>query len=166
MITILDKVRQEGDLSPSILAVAFGNLAQATARQQRPNMAKLLSALSQSFHIQAMNEAAPEMAEAGAETWLDALQVETKAQLGREYDDAIAQTGVLGERGALRALVWGRKVSVVQVSLLARFLKQGGALVEDTQIHVCEACGFVMIRADAPDVCPICKAPSHRFVTL
>ena len=78
MMTILDKVRQEGDLSPSVLAVAFGNLAQATARQQRPNMAKLLSALSQSFHIQAMNDAAAETAEAGAEVWLGALQAETK----------------------------------------------------------------------------------------
>jgi rubrerythrin len=128
-------------------------------------MAKLLAALSQSFHTQAMNAVAPEMAE-GATEWLGTLQAQTRAQLGREVDDAIAQAEALGERGALRALMWGRKVSVVQISLLARFLKQGDALLEGTGIHVCEACGFVMIRADAPHVCPICKAPSHRFASL
>jgi rubrerythrin len=178
MITILDKVLEQGDLSPGVLASAFGNLAQATARQQRPNMAKLLSALSQSFQIQAMNDVAQETAEEQTE-WLGALQAQTKAQLGREYADAVERAKLgreyadaverakaLGERGALRALVWGRKVSVVQSSLLGRFLKQGEALLEGTRIHICEACGFVMVRADAPDACPICKAPSGRFTSL
>jgi rubrerythrin len=144
----------------------MSNFENAARRQQRPGLAKLLGALSQSLHIQAVNSArqgAPAQDRAEA---LGALQSQVKEQLSNDYKRGTETATALGERGALRALLWGQKVSMVQNALTGRFLRSGEALLKDTQVHVCEACGFVIVKGDVPDVCPICKAPSDRFVSL
>ena len=98
---------------------------------------------------------------------LGELQAQAKEQLSKDYKESVGIATALGERGALRALLWGQKVSMVHNSLTGRFLKLGEALLKDnTKVHVCEACGFVIIRDGVPDACPICKAPSDRFVSL
>ncbi len=68
-----------------------------------------------------------------------------------------------GDRGALRMAVWGSKVNTIQKSIAERAAKQGEALLQDKSIFVCEACGFIFIGLEAPEVCPVCKAPGFRF---
>jgi rubrerythrin len=166
MKALLDQVQKQNERPFGTLSLAFSSMAQSAARQQRPNTARLLSALAQSFQIQALNasrQAAPD--QDGAQKLAD-VQAQIKAQLG-SYAPAIEQTTELGERGALRALVWGQKVTMIQNSLLTRLGKQGAALFKGKQgVHVCEACGFVVLKEGAPDVCPICKAPRSRFASL
>ena len=167
MMTMLEKVLEQDDAPFEELSLAFSNLQNAAFRQQRPKLAKLLSALSQSFHIQALNEARSG-ARAGEEAEsLASVQGRIKEQLATDYKRNVQMATDLNERGALRALLWGQKVSVIQNSLIGRYLKRGAGILDgDVRIHVCEACGFAIIKGDVPDRCPACKAPSERFVSI
>ena len=166
MKTLFDQVQREDERPLGALSLAFSSLAESAVRQQRPNMARLLSALARSFQIQALNAMQQDSPAAGQEQELAGVQAQIKAQLA-SYAPAAAQATALGERGALRALVWGQKVTMIQNSLLTRLGKQGAAILQDGQrVHVCEACGFVILKEGAPDVCPICKAPRERFISL
>jgi rubrerythrin len=162
--TLLQKVRDKDRLG--VLGLAFSNLAQSAERQQRPHVAKLLSGLALSYQIQAVN--ASQVGTTGPDTTEERtdLQAQIKAQLDA-YAPLTEQATELGERGVLRALLWGQKVTMIQNSLLNRLNRQGAALFKENQgIHVCEACGFVILKEGAPDICPICKAPRQRFVSL
>ena len=162
MMTMLDKVLEQDDVPFEVLSLAFSNLQNAALRQQRPKLAKLLSALSQSFHIQALNARAGERVDS-----LASVQGQIKEQLATDYKSSVQMATDLNERGALRALLWGQKVSVIQNSLIGRYLKRGAGILDgDVRIHVCEACGFAIIKGDVPDRCPACKAPSERFVSI
>jgi len=68
-----------------------------------------------------------------------------------------------GDRGAARALVWGEKVSRMLSSLVTRYLEEGEAMLEGTEIWICTACGFVYIGETPPELCPVCKVPSWKF---
>jgi rubrerythrin len=166
MKTLLDQVQAQDERPYGALSLAFSSLAQSATRQQRPNMAKLLSALAQSYQIQALNasrQGVP-VQDRGAE--LTGVQAQIVAQ-SQAYAPATEQATALDERGALRALLWGKKVTMIQNSLLNRLNRQGAALFKDRQsVHICEACGFVILKEGAPDVCPICKAPRERFASL
>ncbi|MGB4659930.1 MAG: rubredoxin, partial [Mobilitalea sp.] len=70
------------------------------------------------------------------------------------------------DRGALRALTWGEKVTKILASLLGRYEKQKDSLLENTNIYVCEICGFVYIGDIAPEICPVCKVPSLKIVQI
>ena len=166
MKTLLDQLRAQDERPFGALSLAFSSLAQSAVRQQRPNMARLLAALAQSFQIQALNAARQDPPAAGQAPALADVQAQIQAQLAG-YAPASEQARAWGERGALRALVWGQKVTMIQNSLLTRLAKQGTAILKDGQsVHVCEACGFVILKEGAPDACPICKAPRERFVSL
>jgi rubrerythrin len=166
MKALMDSVQTQQEHPFGELSLAFSSLAQSAARQQRPNMAKLLSALAQSYQIQALNaaqEAAP-IKDRAAE--LAGVQAQVKTQT-QAYSAPTQEATEQGERGILRALLWGNKVTMIENSLLTRLVKQGAGLFKgNQQVHVCEACGFVIVKDGAPDICPICKAPRERFVSL
>ncbi len=67
------------------------------------------------------------------------------------------------DRGALRSLTWSEKVTRILKSLLARYAREGDAMLENTGIYVCTICGFVYIGDDLPEVCPVCKVPNRKF---
>ena len=67
------------------------------------------------------------------------------------------------DRGSLRALVWGEKVSKLLKSLLVRYEKQKNSLLDGTNVYVCEICGFVYVGEQPPAICPICKVPSFKI---
>ena len=166
MNTLMDQVQKQNERPAGALSLAFSSLAQSAARQQRPNMAKLLFVLAQSYQIQALNASRQETPLEDRTTELSGVQAQIKDP-SQAYDRATEQATTVGERGALRALLWGKKVTMIQNSLLGRLHRQGAALFKDKQrVHVCEACGFVIVKEGAPDICPICKAPHGRFVSL
>lgn len=67
------------------------------------------------------------------------------------------------DRGALRSLTWSEKVTRILKSLLARYTREGDAMLENTGVYVCTICGFVYIGDDLPEVCPVCKVPNRKF---
>ena len=70
------------------------------------------------------------------------------------------------DRGAQRSLVWSEKVSTMLKVLLERFDKEGTAMLENTNIYVCDICGFIYLGDAPPDICPVCKVPHHKILQV
>ena len=49
------------------------------------------------------------------------------------------------------------------LSLVSRYLREGEAMLEGTDVWVCPTCGFVYIGSEAPELCPVCKVPAWKF---
>lgn len=79
------------------------------------------------------------------------------------YPEARSVSSSKADRGALRALTWSEKVTRILSSLLGRYEKQGAAFAENTDVYVCEICGFIYIGNNPPEVCPVCKVPSFKL---
>ena len=67
------------------------------------------------------------------------------------------------DRGAQRALVWNDKVTRIHKSLLARYQREGDAMLAGVNAYVCTACGFIFLGAEPPALCPVCKVPAWKF---
>jgi len=70
------------------------------------------------------------------------------------------------DRGALRALVWGEKVTRILNAILGRYEKKQEELLENTHIYVCDICGFIYIGDDLPEICPVCKVPNKKIIEV
>ena len=66
------------------------------------------------------------------------------------------------DRGTLRALTWGEKVTKVQQMLAA----QGPNALDGKHLFVCSVCGFMYIGQTAPKLCPVCKVPDWKFIQI
>lgn len=137
------------------LPAVFSNLAKAAEKQQDYETSKRFQELAES-------KAAAQREPAGEAT-LEALRAELAADLETSYPGIERAGTEATDRGVLRAAAWGKKVTTVQRSLVDRYLSKGEALIEGTQLYVCEACGFIFVGDDPPPICPACKAPSGRF---
>lgn len=152
-------------------SAVFSNLAKACEKQFRSREAELCWKISGYFDgeapLESSGENAPPGALAGArvEDLADfvALCAKDESTLFAEAKDTAEKAG---DRGALRMAVWGGKVNTIQKSVAERATKQGDALLQDKSIFVCEACGFIFIGQEAPEVCPVCKAPGFRFAKI
>ena len=83
--------------------------------------------------------------------------------LGEAFPAADRAAGEEPDRGALRALVWSKKVTTMLSSLLSRYEKEGDGFLEHTNIYVCDICGFIYVGDTPPDVCPVCKVPNWKM---
>lgn len=89
------------------------------------------------------------------------------AEDDKEYFSGLQATAQeMADRGALRMSVWGGKVNAIEKTVTDRYLKAGDALLQGKSIFVCEACGFIFIGQEAPEICPVCKAPHIRFTKI
>ena len=80
------------------------------------------------------------------------------------YASAIAKAN--GDRGALRSLVWSEKVSIMNQSLIERYLEEGDAMLSSVDVYVCEICGFIHVGKSLPEICPVCKVPKYRIARI
>ena len=97
--------------------------------------------------------------EASFETLLALAQVDLDT--GIPAAQAVAKAE--GDRGAQRALVWDDKVTRIHRSLLARYQRDGDAMLEGVNAYVCTACGFIFLGTEPPELCPVCKVPAWKF---
>ncbi|MCF7941758.1 MAG: rubredoxin [Spirochaetia bacterium] len=134
------------------LSAVFSNLTKAAALQQNEEISSLFDQLAQHY--------THDTADAGG---FDTLQKLIGEDLRSTYASLAAAAGEKHERGPLRALTWGEKVTKIQKSLISRYERTGESLLEDTEVFICEACGFISIGKAKPKLCPICKAPESRF---
>lgn len=70
------------------------------------------------------------------------------------------------DRASLRSLTWSEKVTRILKSIMDRYDKDGTDLIKNTNIYVCDICGFVYIGDNPPSVCPVCKVPSLKIVKM
>jgi len=145
------------DMAPVALRAVCSNLSKACAKQLRKREADLFKSLSDYFNLKVILV---------ADADLNQLEAIAKQELAKNYPSLMVIAEEAGDRGTQRALTWGKKVTSIHTSLLARYQKQKDALLENNNLYVCEACGFIAVAADVPDLCPICKAPAARFTKI
>lgn len=145
------------ELSFGELSAVFSNLSKGCAKQYRPEESDLFNQLSE-YYRNKVNAA--EKGELGELLPLIQQELDTR------YSTAKDMATQNADRGAQRALVWGEKVTKILKSLLTRYETQQDALVETTNLYVCDICGFVYIGDEAPDLCPICKAPGTKITQI
>ena len=83
--------------------------------------------------------------------------------LSEGFPAASAVCGRIGDRGALRSLVWSEKVTRMLQSLLTRYAREGENMLRDTGVWVCTVCGFVYVGDTPPECCPVCKVPNRKL---
>ncbi len=140
-------------LSPGQMAALCSNLARGCEKQYMPKEQSLFEELAVWFtkHSPMVEDATVEAM--AARIRQDLSDYKTVRQTCQDNND----------RGAQRACVWGEKVTRMLGILLDRYRKEGDAMLLDSDIWVCSACGFVFIGKSAPELCPVCRVPSWRF---
>ena len=128
------------------------NLAKAAEKQLNQDRSEEFLALAMSFY---------KTTELPAN--LVSIEESLQEKLQNEYPAIQEKAAAEGDRGILRAYTWGKKVTSIQKSLIHRYSQTGEALLEDQNVYICEACGFISLGEKTPDICPICKAPKKRF---
>jgi rubredoxin len=142
------------ELSPLEISALCTNLARGCEKQYKPAAAALFTELAGYFKAVSVPAQAPDF---------DQLLTAVEKDLGEGFPNANGVASVAKDRGALRALVWGEKVTRIIKSLLTRYQKEGDAMLEKTGVYLCTICGFIYIGDNLPDVCPVCKVPNWKF---
>ena len=142
------------ELSIGELSALCSNLAKGCEKQQRAEEAALFQELADYYQARTVP---------GQEAELSDLIALIGQDLNDGYPAANATALREGDRGAQRALVWGEKVTRMLSSLLKRYETQQDQLLAQTNVFVCEACGFVYIGDEAPEICPVCKVPGFKL---
>jgi rubredoxin len=141
------------ELSCGELSALCSNLSKGCEKQYRTEEAGLFAQLAEYYK--------------GKSKPANASQFEVLSDLIHKdlecYANANSISAVQADRGALRALVWGEKVTRILSSLLSRYEKQKNTLLENTNVYVCEICGFIYIGNEPPEICPVCKVPSMKI---
>lgn len=142
----------EGAFIPLQQAAILSNLQKACDKQFLTEESALFAQLATFFE-----------GLAGKEGAFSDLPGHIKTDLDHGIPAGFAAAREAGDRGASRALTWDEKVTKIQDSLLARYQKQGDAAFSNTNLYVCEACGFIFAGNQAPALCPVCKVPAFKF---
>lgn len=140
------------DLSYGQMAALCANLSRACEKQYKNEEASLFAKLEDYFvkHTEPKQGSLDDLLEMIKK---DIDQYSVIREVADQYHD----------RGTARALVWGEKVTRILSSLLLQYEKHGEHLLDQQEVWVCSACGFVFVGEEAPELCPVCKVPSWKF---
>ncbi len=141
-------------LSDPFLSAVFSNLAKAAEKQQLAEDSQFFVGLSNRF-------VSTEPATGNLEAFQDAVVSDIES--GYPAVSEKASDEAAGDSGAQRCVKWGEKVTSIQKSLLNRYVSKGEDLFDGKNLYICEACGFIALGSEVPDICPVCKAPPSRF---
>ena len=150
-------VQPDGDLTelpPGVLAAICSNLARGCEKQYMDEERALFARLSE--HYSSLVSPAE-----GSDDELIKLIGDA---CDGQFAAAKAEAEAAGDRGAQRAIVWGERVNFVLKSLISRYRNGGEAALRDAKIWVCTICGFIFVGDEPPEICPVCKVPSFKFV--
>ena len=140
-------------LSAGQISALCSNLARGCEKQYKTEESELFKQLADYF-----NAITPAVADATDESVAMRLKEEIDF-----YPEMKSTAEAASDRGSQRICVWGEKVTRMLSSLVNRYLKEGEAMLADTDIWLCTVCGFVYIGKQAPEICPVCKVPAWKF---
>jgi rubredoxin len=146
-----------GELSAGELSALCSNLAKGCEKQHLSEEADLFYQLADYYKSKDTSQKGQS---------LEDIAKLLNSDLSEGYPKASAAAEAEADRGALRALVWGEKVSRMLSSLLDRYAKEGDAMFENTKIFVCDICGFIYVGNNLPEVCPVCKVPNFKITQI
>ena len=135
-------------LSNGELSAIFSNLARASEKQHLDYESKLLGEL--------------------ADYYKNKVTLDSKFNFNdlENFPSIMEDVKKKEDRGSLRCLTWSEKVTRILNSLLQRYGKDGIDIIKNTNIYVCDICGFVYIGDNCPEVCPVCKVPSLKIIKM
>lgn len=145
------------ELSNAQMSALCSNLAKGCEKQYLAEEAELFLQLADYYR---------QKAGVVKEKDFDALLVKMNENLEQGYPEANQNANVKPDRGALRALVWSEKVTRMLNSILVRYEKEKNSMLENTNIYVCEICGFIYIGDNPPEICPVCKVPNKKMTKV
>lgn len=145
------------ELSTGELSALCSNLARGCEKQYLAEESALFTQLADYFKARTPIEPECDVA---------ALLALVQKDLESGFPLANAAAGRKPDRGALRALVWGEKVTRILNALLARYINEGDGFLTATNVYVCEICGFVYVGETPPELCPVCKVPSWKIAKV
>jgi len=143
-------------LSIGQMAALCSNLARGCEKQYMPEEQRLFDELAEWF-----TSHSPKVEDATVEAIAAQLQQDIL-----DYPEVNRICSEESDRGALRVLSWSEKATRMLLSLVTRYQREGDSLLAAGEIWVCSVCGFVSIGKDAPELCPICKVPSWKFIKI
>ena len=144
-------------LSFGELSALCSNLSKGCEKQYRTEEASLFLQLAEYYNQQSTTVTDAQLSE---------LMMLIDQDLSGGFDKGNQKSLAAKDRGALRALTWSEKVTRILSSLLKRYENQKNSILDNTNIYVCEICGFVYIGDDVPDICPVCKVPSLKIAQI
>lgn len=155
--TIEDDIGEIRELSFGEISALCSNLSKGCEKQYRVEEADLFNKLAEYYknkrgHVE--------------ERQLKDLTELIEQDLNTDYIKANVIANKLEDRGTLRALTWGEKVTRMINSLLSRYENQQDKLLENTHVYVCEICGFIYVGDNVPEICPVCKVPKMKITEI
>lgn len=145
------------ELSVGQLSALCSNLAKGCDKQYLKEESALFTQLADYFKGKAPRE---------DNSSVGAILALVEKDLNEGFVNANAVAKSIGDRGAQRALVWSEKVTRILNSLLSRYENEGDTFLANTNVYVCETCGFVYVGDTPPDICPVCKVPAWKIVKM
>lgn len=148
--------KKDDSLRSAELSVIFSNISKGFEKQYKAEEAGLAKELADYYE-----KRTPELAKSFKE-----LASAINQELEKKYPLASSVASEKGDRGALRALTWGEKVTRMLKSVLARYEKEGDDLLKGVDVYVCDICGYIYIGNDLPEICPVCKVPKYKLLKV
>ena len=143
-------------LSDGELSAIFSNLARASEKQHLDYESKLLGELADYYKDKVVLDSKYNLNDFGK------LIKEDLGNFPGIMDDARSKE----DRGSLRCLTWSEKVTRILNSIIDRYGKEGIDIIKNTNVYVCDICGFIYIGDKCPEVCPVCKVPSLKIIKM
>lgn len=142
------------ELSPGEVSAICSSLAKGCEKQRLMAEMEAFTQIADYFKSRAASEKGKTLEDAAG-----AL----RSDMSKDFPAAKAAAEANADRGALRSLVWSEKVSMMMKSLMDRFAAEGDAMLKNTNVFVCDICGFIYIGDTQPEICPVCKVPAFRI---
>jgi len=142
--------------------LAFAKKAEA---EGYPQVAKLFRAAAEAETVHALAHLRV-MGGVGstAENLRDAIRGETY-EFKTMYPAMIAQAEEEGFKKVQRSFDYANQVEETHAGLFQRALDGLDKELEPFDYYVCPVCGNT-VEGEAPEVCPICRAPGDRFIRV
>lgn len=151
------KTSEDEDLIPlnaGELSILFSNLARGCEKQYKEEAKACFDELASYFE-----DLVPDDNDANLGQLANLIQKD----LDSEYANLKSKAEAASDRGTLRIVTWGDKVTRIAKSLIDRYLKEGDAFLSNTELYICTVCGFLYVGDNPPETCPVCRVPSWKF---
>lgn len=148
----------------SMAHMKYQIFADKAEKEGYPNVAKLFKATSYAERVHANNHLSAlgkvKNSPENLQVAIDGENFEVK-EMYRAYK-AVAE--LQKEKMAVRSMRYALEAERIHASMYqeAKNTIEKGVDIKISDIHVCEVCGHTVL-GDAPERCPICKAPNNKF---
>ena len=156
-VVVADDTEEElREMSFGEISALCSSLARGCEKQYLDEEAKIFTKLSNYYKNKAkIKESAN----------FDELIAKINKDLETNYQKARSVATEKEDRGALRVITWGEKVTMILKSLLEQY-KNDPDFTKNTKVYVCDICGFIYVGDEKPEICPVCKVPSFKLLEV